>query len=154
MSMNLIPYTKIILHVCDCDVNSGSDVATVVSDMHELMLDLIPKCDVIVSGLLPMGGFDIKPFNVAIKQLCSEYDVEYDVEFIDHHDSFIMASGYIPNTLFCADKVSLRPMGTASLISNIDSVCKILRKHDGSETPLRPRMPRNVRNSLSDPICA
>ena len=147
--MNLEPYNKIILHIGDSDVSDGSDVATVRSSLLNLILDLKPKRDVVVSGLLPRAGHDMKPFNLAIKQLCNDYDVE----FIDHHDSFIMASGKIPKSLFCADKVNLRPLGTASLVSNIDSVCKILRKHERKETSLRPRWQPNAGDRIFNLIC-
>ena len=36
-------------------------------------------------------------------------------QFIDHHDSFVMASGEVPRSLFYGDKISLRPAGTATL---------------------------------------
>ena len=151
MNMNLEPYEKIILHIDDSDVSGRSYVATVRSSIHNLILDLKPKCDVVVSGLLPRAGHDKKPFNLAIKQLCNDYDLE----FFDHHDSFIMASGEIPKSVFCADKnkVKLRPLGTVSLVSNTDSVCKILLKHDRKETSLRPRWQTNAGDRVSDPIC-
>ena len=41
----------------------------------------------------------------------------------------IMASGEVPRSLFYGDKISLRPAGTATLVSNLDSKCRILRKH-------------------------
>ena len=71
-NMNLEPYDKIILHIGDSDVSDGSDVATVRSSLLNLILDLKPKCDVVVSGLLPRAGHDMKPFNLAIKQLCND----------------------------------------------------------------------------------
>ena len=148
-NMNLEPYEKIILHIGDSDVSGGSDVATVRSSIHNLIIDLKPKCAVVVSGLHPRAGHEIKPFNLAIKQLCNDYDVE----FIDHHDSFLMASGEIPKSLFCADNVNLRPLGAASLVSNIDSVCKILRKHDRKGTSLRPCWQSNAGDRVSNPIC-
>ena len=125
-AMNLEPYEKIILHIGECDVSAGADVKTLRSNMHKLLLDLRAKFTVVVSGLLPRKGHDIKAFNSKIKQLCQEYDVE----FVDHHDSFVMASGEVPRSLFYGDKISLRPAGTATLVCNLDSKCKILRKHD------------------------
>ena len=129
-AMNLEPYEKIVLHIGECDVSAGSDVETVSSNMHELLLDLRAKFTVAVSGMLPMKGFNIKAFNSEIKKLCGEYDVEY----IDHHDSFAMASGEVPRSLFYGKNQSLRPAGTATLVSNLDSKCSILRKHDADMT--------------------
>ena len=106
-AMNLEPYEKIVLHIGECDVSAGSDVETVSSNMHELLLDLRAKFTVAVSGMLPMKGFNIKAFNSEIKKLCGEYDVEY----IDHHDSFVMASGEVPRSLFYGKNQSLRPAG-------------------------------------------
>ena len=94
--------------------------------MHKLLLDLRAKFTVVVSGLLPRKGYDIKSFNSKTKQLCQEYDVE----FVDHHDLFVMASGEVPRSLFYGDKISLRPAGTATLVCNLDLKCRILRKHD------------------------
>ena len=85
--MNLEPYEQTILHIGECDVSAGADIKTLWSNMHQLLLDLQAKFTVVVSGLLPRKGYDIKEFNSKIKQLCQEYDVE----FVDHHDSFVMA---------------------------------------------------------------
>ena len=57
-----------------------------------------------------------------MKQLCQEF------EFVDHHGSFVMASGEVPRSLFYSDKISLRPAGKATLVWNLDSKCRILRK--------------------------
>ena len=124
--MNLEPYEKIILHIGESDVSAGADVKTLWSNMHKLLHDLRAKFTVVVSGLLPRKGYDIKAFNSKIKKLYQEYDVE----FVDHHDSFVMASGEVPRSLFYGDKISLRPAGTATLVCNLDSKCKNLRKHD------------------------
>ena len=79
-----------------------------------------------MSGLLPRKGYDIKAFNFKIKKLCQEHDVE----FVDHHDSFVMGSGEVPRSLFYGDKISIRPAGTATLVCNLESKCRILRKYD------------------------
>ena len=142
-AMNLEPYEKIVLHIGECDVSAGSDVETVSSNMHELLLDLRAKFTVAVSGMLPMKGFNIKAFNSEIKKLCGEYDVEY----IDHHDSFVMASGEVPRSLFYGKNQSLRPAGTATLVSNLDSKCSILRKHDADMTS-----PHKAGESPSNPL--
>ena len=86
-TMNLEPYEKIILHIAECDVTSGANIATVTSNIHALVLDLRAKFTVLMSCLLPRKVYDIKTFNSEIKQLCQEYDVE----FIDHYESFVMA---------------------------------------------------------------
>ena len=142
-AMNLEPYEKIVLHIGECDVSAGSDVETVSSNMHELLLDLRAKFTVAVSGKLPMKGFNIKAFNSEIKKLCGEYDVEY----IDHHDSFVMASGEVPRSLFNGKNQSLLPAGTATLVSNLDSKCSILRKHDADMTS-----PHKAGESPSNPL--
>ena len=128
--MNLEPNEKIILHVGEYDVIAGTDVKTLWSNMHKLLLDLRAKFTVVVSGLLPRKGYDIKAFNSKIKQLCQEYEIE----FFDHHDSFVMASGEVPRSLFYGDKISLRPAGTVTLVCNLDLKCRFLRKHDTNGT--------------------
>ena len=126
-AMNLEPYEKIILHIGECDVSAGADVKTLWSNIHKLLLDLQAKFTVVVSGLLPRKGYDIKAFNSKNKnQLCQEYDVE----FVDHHDSFVMVSGEVPRSLFYGDKISLCPVGTAALVCKLDLKCRILCKHD------------------------
>ena len=84
------------LHIGECAVSAGADVKNLWSNMHKLLLDLRDKFTVVVSGLLPRKGYDIKAFNSKIKQLCQEYDVE----FVDHDDSFVMASGEVPTLLW------------------------------------------------------
>ena len=108
--MNLEPYEKNILHIGQSDVTSGADVATVMSNMHTLLLDLRAKFTVVVSGLLPRKGYDINAFNSEMKQLCQEYDVA----FIDHYKSFVIASGEMPRSFFYGNKINLRPAGTAT----------------------------------------
>ena len=114
------------MHIGECDVSAGADVKTLWSNRHKLLLDPRTKFTVVVSGLLPRKGYAIKAFNFKIKQLCQEYDVE----FVDHHDSFVMASGEVPRSLFYGDKISIRPAGTATLVCNLESKCRILRKYD------------------------
>lgn len=125
-AMNFEPYEKIILQVGGYDVSSGVDISTFKTKLNALLLDLKAKCKIAVSGLLPRDGFDMKPYNVEIKSLCQKYEME----FIDNHDSFLLASGEFPKNLFHADKINLRAAGTATLVKNIDANCKILRKHD------------------------
>ena len=59
-AMNLDPYEKNILHVGECEIISGVDVETLGPNMHRLLLDRLPKFTVVVSGLLPKKGCDIK----------------------------------------------------------------------------------------------
>ena len=96
------------------------DVKTLWSNIHKLLLDLRVKLTVVVPGLLPRKGYDIKAFNSKIKQLCQEYDVE----FVGHNDSFVMPSGEVPRSLFYGDKISLRLAGTATLVCNLDLKCR------------------------------
>ena len=84
--MNLEPYKKIILHVGECDDSSDVDVDTLWSHMHKLLLDLQLIFTVVVSGLLPRKGYDVKEFNSKIKQPCQEYDIQ----FSDHNGSFVV----------------------------------------------------------------
>ncbi|MEW8152905.1 MAG: hypothetical protein AB2810_22440, partial [Candidatus Thiodiazotropha endolucinida] len=77
-----------------------------------------------VSGLLPRGGTNMKPFNEILKELCKQSNAIY----IDNHDSFIMASGELPFDLYHADKVNLKFSGIRTLVHNIHDNCAILPK--------------------------
>ena len=48
-----------------------------------------------------------------------------------------MASGEIPRSFFYGNKINLTPAGTATLVCNSDSKCRILRKHDNNQTYLQ-----------------
>ena len=68
----------------------------------------------IVSGLLPRGNVDMEPYNDKLKSLCDENDLEY----IDHFDSFSLATGEIALN----DKTHLMHH-----LANIDTVCKVVK---------------------------
>ena len=51
-------------------------------------------CRLIVSGLLPRGSADLESYNEQLKALCDENDID----FINHYDDFLLASGELPDT--------------------------------------------------------
>ena len=75
----------------------------------------------VVSGLLPRESVDLEPYNNKLKDLCAENDLE----FVNHFDSFLLASGDIPEMYFHKDKTHLNMSGTRKFLMNIDSVCKV-----------------------------
>ena len=64
----------------------------------------------------------MKPYNAVLKTICKTNKVG----FIDNHDSFVLASGEIPNYLYHADMTNLRFPGIRKLVQNINIVCAIL----------------------------
>lgn len=126
--MDLSRYKTLVLHI------GGQDIDTKISpnsfkEKFKSLLDFLTQkdCKIIVSGLLPRGGVNIKPFNAIIQDLCQPLNIS----FIDNHGSFIMASGELPFDFFHADKVNLKFAGTRKLVHNINNHCHILpRKSD------------------------
>ena len=69
-----------------------------------------------------MRGVDLESFNNKLKALCAENDIEY----VDHYDSFILASGEMAEMYFFKDRIHLNRSGTRKFLSNIDNVFKVL----------------------------
>ena len=57
----------------------------------------------------------MKPYNSIIKELSSQFKAQ----FIDNHDSFIMASGKLPFEYFQANRVNLKFPGTRLLVQSV-----------------------------------
>ena len=55
-----------------------------------------------------------------------------EIEFIDSHDSFILASGKLPVEFFLPDRINLRFLGTRALVHNIHEHCIVLPKRGQS----------------------
>ena len=123
--MDLSRYKKLILHVGGHDIDANIDQNTFRQDYQSLLSSLsVSGCKVYVSGLLPRGGTNKKPFNAILKDLCETSNAI----FIDNHNSFIMASGQLPVDFFHADRVNLRFLGIRPLVHNIHESCPILPK--------------------------
>ena len=82
MNMNMSVYDTIITHVGDFDIDDGVDINMFANDYKYLLSVVSAKCKVMVSGLLPMEGINVKPFNIKLKVL----DDKMKIAFIDNHD--------------------------------------------------------------------
>ena len=93
------------------------------------MLDELSTDDrrIIVSALLPRGSVDLEPYNTRIKTLCTEKDIDY----IDHYNSFLLASGDIADSYFHRDRVHPNSSGIRKMLKNIDAVQGITNSHTG-----------------------
>lgn len=113
----------IILHVGGNDADNGTDPEDF-CDSYISLLDNLVADDrrIIVSGLLPRQGVDLEPFNNKLKALCAENDIEY----VDHFDSFLLASGEMAEMYFFRDRTHLNRSGTRKFLTNIDNVFKVL----------------------------
>ena len=121
--MDLSRYLHVILHIGGQDVDANMSKADFQDSYQALIKFLVQKgCKVFVSGLLPRGGTDMKPYNAVLKTICKTNKVG----FIDNHDSFVLASGEIPNYLYHADMTNLRFPEIRKLVQNINIACAIL----------------------------
>lgn len=131
----------IILHVGGNDADSGADPEEFCDRYISLLNSLVTDDKrIIVSGLLPRQSIDLEPFNVKLKALCAENDIEY----IDHFESFLLASGEMAEMYFFRDRTHLNRSGTTKFLSNIDSTFKVLRGTNSSSQS-QQTFPRNKR---------
>ena len=114
--------TTIILHVGGNDADDSMDLESFQNNYIDLM-DSLASDDrrLIVSGLLPRASVDLEPYNKQLKLLCDENHID----FIDHYDSFLLASGELPATYYHSDKTHLNVAGTRKLLHNVDRRCKV-----------------------------
>ena len=123
--MDLRRYKSTVLHIGGHDVDAEITF-TSPREEYQSLLTLVKQSGfkTYVSGLLPRGGTNMKPFNETLRELCCENDCTS----IDNHDSFMMASSELPFELFLADQVNLKFPSIRTLANNIDSQCPILPK--------------------------
>ena len=123
--MDLAHYKQIVIHVGGHDVDANISQNSFRNKYKQLLDDITKQnSKVFVSGLLPRERKNMKPFNDILKTLCKSMNIE----FIDNHDSFILASGEFPFEFFHADKINLKFAGIRALIQNIHRKCPILPK--------------------------
>ena len=126
---NIDECKTIILHVGGNDADQGVDIDSFCDNYIALLESLASdNRRIIVSGLLPRKTANLEPYNEQLRSLC-------DIEFVDHFDSFLLATGEIPANYFWKDKVHLNQQGKQKLLSNINNVCKITNV----QKPLRPK---------------
>ena len=112
--MDLSRYDKIILHIGGNDIDEKITHMAFKIKYQSLLTFIGTKTDkIFVSGLLPRGGINIKPYNNILKDL----SVTANAKFIDNHNSFILASGEQPFEFFQADMVHLKFPGTRVLVN-------------------------------------
>ena len=121
--MDLSRYENIIIHVGGYDIDENISLNSFREKYNALLTFLKNSgCKVYVSGLLPRGGTDMKQFNDILKDISNQNEAQ----FINNHNSFIMASGELPFDFFHADQVNLKFSGTRKLVHNIHDSCPIL----------------------------
>ena len=102
---------------------------------------------IIVSGLLPRPSVDLKSYHEILKAICEENDIQY----IDHYNSFVLASREMPESYFHKDKLHLWISGTEKLLSNINKIHTITMNktdNDHSSVPRRDFANRRPAYSL------
>ena len=119
---NLDNCKTIILQVGGNDADDGTDLKTF-SIQYEQLLQSLTENDhrVIVYGLLPRETVDLRPYNDKLKQVCNTCEVE----FIENYDTFLLASGELPDSYYQRDKLHLNKYSTKKLLSNIDNVHRV-----------------------------
>ena len=121
--MDLSRYKNIILHIGGYDVDAKAKPDQFKAKYQSLLQSLSEtESKIYISGLLPRGRIDIKPYNNILKRLSSQFQAT----FIDNHDSFIMASGELPFEYYQADRTNLKFPGTRLLVRNVNNKCTIL----------------------------
>ena len=58
-----------------------------------------------------------------------------DVEFIEHYNAFLLASGHMADSYYHKDKLHLNSFGTRKLLKNIDAMYKVTNVRTQSKTP-------------------
>ncbi|MEW8545694.1 MAG: SGNH/GDSL hydrolase family protein [Candidatus Thiodiazotropha sp.] len=127
------------------DADNGDDLETF-CDNYIALLESLASDDrrLIVSGLLPRKTVNLEPYNEQLKSLCAENDIE----FVDHYDSFLLATGEIPASYYWKDKVHLNQTGKRKLLSNIDEICKVT---NGQNSSSQRRLFQNFRRGSGTP---
>ena len=74
------------------------------------------------SVLLPRGQTNVKPFSDILKILFESREIDY----IDNHDSFVIAPSKLPSEFLYPDKINLNFLGTRALVHNINNHCTVL----------------------------
>ena len=87
----------------------------------------------IVSGLLTRESVNLDPYNECLKALCEAKDIE----FIDHYNGFLLASGDMAESYFYKDKVHANSFGKRNLLRNIDTVHRVTNP-DTNSKPAAP----------------
>ena len=133
--------TTIILHVGGNDADDSMDLESFQDNYIDLM-DSLASDDrrLIVSGLLPRASVDLEPYNKQLKLLCDENHID----FIDHYDSFLLASGELPATYYHSDKTHLNVAGTRKLLHNVDRRCKVTGPTGSSKAEPQRHRPRRI----------
>lgn len=89
--------TTVIIHVGGNDADNGADLDTFRENFDTLINTV---CDgtrrVIVSEPLPRESVDLEPYNETLSSLCADNAVE----FVENYNSFLLATGEIPDTFF------------------------------------------------------
>ena len=120
-----------IIHVGGNDADQGADLETFTESYTSLLDNLESENRrLIVSGLLPRESVNLEPYNEKLKTLCQNRDIE----FIDHYNGFLLASGDMADSYFYKDKIHLNSFGKKKLLKNIDVVHKITSEHTNYET--------------------
>ena len=123
----------IILHVGGNDADNGTNPTDFSKNYVSLLNNLeSDNRRIIVSGLLPRESVDLKPYNMRLKSVCEEKNIE----FIDNYDSFLLASGELPSSFYQDDKLHLKPLGTRGLLSNIDKILNVCKGSSSSHQNL------------------
>ena len=127
--MDLSRYRNIVIHVGGHDIDAKCSL-NIFREKYQSLLNQLTNqnCKVYVSGLLPRGRINVKPFNDILLNISNAQDLT----FIDNHDSFILATGDLPFDFFYADKTNLKFAGTRALVRSINSYCSVLPKRKTS----------------------
>ena len=112
----------VIIHVGGNDADEGVDLDNF-RDQYSSLLDDVASDNrrIIVSGLLPRDSVDLDQYNTCLKNLCETRNVD----FVDHYNGFLLASGDIVDSYYHKDKLHPNAFGTRKLLKNLDIVKRV-----------------------------
>ena len=122
LEFNIDRCKTIIIHVGGNDADCGSDLDTFSDDYFSLLNSLSSSGRrLIVSGLLPRETVNLEPYNQKLKSLCEDYDIE----FVDHYQGFLLGTGEMLDSCFQRDMIHVTSAGTKKLLNNINNIYQI-----------------------------
>ena len=122
LEFNIDRCKTIIIHVGGNDADCGSDLDTFSDDYFSLLNSLSSSGRRLIdSGLLPRETVNLEPYNQKLKSLCEDYDTE----FVDHYQGFLLGTGEMLDSCFQRDMIHVTSAGTKKLLNNIDNIYQI-----------------------------
>lgn len=121
-NFNIERCKTIVIHVGGNDADQGANLETFTESYSTLLDNLTSENrKLIVSGFIPRKSVNLNPYNEGLKTFCETKGVD----FIDHYNGSLLASGDMADSYFQNDKLHPNSFGTKKLLKNIDAIYKV-----------------------------